>query len=199
MRDIEDLFSKVRPFAPGCAEPTMVEHIRNAAITLCERTRCWRFTDTFETVGDEVDIICVPPMASLFEIEEARFDDRRLERSAPQADMMMADLGQPQFLTQFSPNSVSLQPRGKGTLWISMFLKPSQNADLLPDIIMDQFATAVGDGALSTLLLLPNEPFSNPQLAMLSMQKFDSVLDRNFAYNKRGQQRAPVRTRANFL
>lgn len=199
MRDIEDLFPKVRPYAPGCAEPLMVEHIRKAAITLCERTRCWRFADSFETVGDEEDIICVPPMASLYEIEEARFNDCKLERSAPQAAMMMADLGQPQYLTQFGHNSVSLQPRGVGTLWISMFLKPSQNADMLPDIIMEQFADAVGDGALSTLLLLPNEPFSNPQLAMLSLQKFNAVLDRNFAYNKRGQQRAPVRTRASFL
>lgn len=199
MRDIEKLFRKVRPRAPSCPEPTMVEHIRDAAIKLCERTRCWRFTDTFETVGDEQEIICVPPYAALWEIEEARFDDRKLERSKPQADMMMADLGQPQYLTQLAYNSVSLQPRGKGSLWISMFLKPSQNADMLPDILVDEFSTAIGDGALSTLLLLPNEPFTDPQHAMLCLQKFDAVLDRNFAYNVRGQQRAPARTRARYL
>lgn len=199
MRDIEDLFRKVRPFATSCPEPLMVEHIRDAAITLCERTRCWRFTDTFETVGDEQEIVCTPPYAALWEIEEARFDDRKLERSKIQGDMIMADLGQPQYLTQLAPNSVSLQPRGKGTLWISMFLKPSQNADMLPDILVDEFGTAIGQGALSTLLLLPNEPFSNPQLAMLNLQKFDAALDRNFAYNVRGQQRAPVRTRARYL
>lgn len=199
MRDIEDVFSNVRPYAASCAEPTMTEHVRKAAIKLCERTRCWRFADSFETTGDEEDIICVPPFASLFEIEEARFNDCKLERSAPHAEMMMADLGQPQYLTQLGHNSVSLQPRGVGTLWISMFLKPSQNADMLPDILLDQFADALGDGALSTLLLIPNEPFSNPQLAMFYQQKFDAVLDRNFAYNMRGQQRAPIRTRASFL
>lgn len=199
MRDIEELFRKVRPFAANCPEPTMVEHIREAAIELCQRTRCWRFTDTFETMGDEQEIICVPPYASLFEIEEARFDDRKLERSAIHSDMMMADLGQPKYLTQLAYNSVTLQPPGKGSLWISMFLKPSQNADMLPDILVDEFGTAIGHGALSTLLLLPNEPFTNPQQGIYYGQLFQSVLDRNFAYNVRGQQRAPVRTRSSFM
>lgn len=199
MRDIEDLFRKVAPYAANCPEPVMVEHIREAAIRLCERTRCWRFTDTFQTTGDETEIVCTPPYASLWEIEEARFDDRKLERSKQHAEMMMADLGAPQYLTQLAHNSVSLQPRGQGSLWISMFLKPSQNADQLPDILVDEFGTAIGHGALSTLLLIPNEPFTNPQQGIYYGQLFQSVLDRNFAYNVRGQQRAPVRTRANFL
>src|SRR5574340_157087 len=48
-------------------------------------------------------------------------------------------------------------------------------------------------------ILIQNEPFSNPQLAMYYDQQFTSVLDRNFAYNVRGQQRAAKRSKARFL
>ena len=177
----------------------MVEHIREAAIRLCERTRCWRHTDSFDTVGDEAEIICVPPYAALWEIEEARFDNRKLERTRIDSDILMLGEGMPQSITQFNYNSIPLQPRGRGTLWLSMFLKPSQDADMLPDILVDQFGTAIGEGALSSLLLLPNEPFTNPQQGMFYLQQFSAVLDRNFAYNTRGQQRAAVRTRARFF
>lgn len=177
----------------------MVEHIREAAIRLCERTRCWRHTDTFDTAGDEAEIICVPPYAALWEIEEARFDNRKLERTRIDSDILMLGEGMPQSITQFNYNSIALQPRGRGALWLSMFLKPSQDADMLPDILVDQFGTAIGHGALSSLLLLPNEPFTNPQQGMFYLQQFSAVLDRNFAYNTRGQQRAAVRTRARFF
>lgn len=199
MRDIDYLFSKVRPYAANCPEPLMAAHLRKAAIILCQRTRCWRERDTFQTTGDEVEILALPPQASLFEIEEARFNDMLLERSRPRGEIAMYGEGQPQYITQLAHNTVSLQPRGVGTLWLSMFLRPSQNADMLPDILMDEFADALGHGALSTLLLIQNEPFSNPQLGMFYAQQFTDVLDRNFAYNVRGQQRAAKRSKARFL
>lgn len=199
MKDIDELFSKVRPYAANCPEPLMTEHLRKAAITLCQRTRCWRERDAFQTTGDEVEILALPPQASLFEIEEARFDDRLLERSRTHNDVVMYGEGQPQFITQLGHNTVTLQPRAVGTLWLSMFLRPAQDADMLPDILLDEFADTLGHGALSTLLLMPNEPFSNPQLAMYYDQRFTAVLDRNFAYNVRGQQRAPKRSKARFV
>ena len=70
---------------------------------------------------------------------------------------------------------------------------------MLPDIIVEEFGEAIGHGALSTLLLIQNEPFSNAQLAMYYSQQFQAVLDRNFAYNVRGQQRARLRTRAKLF
>jgi hypothetical protein len=199
MRDMEEIFHKVTQYAMQVPEPSVQEHLRNAAITLCKRTRCWRMQDSFEVTGDMDDVVCVPSYASLFEIEEARFNDIRLERSKIEGDMIMADLGQPRYVTQFGPNAVALQPRGQGTLWVSMFVMPSLQADVLPDFMIDQFADALGHGALSTLLLIPDQPFSDPQRAAYFDQQFTQALDRNFAYNVRGQQRAPIRTRARFL
>lgn len=199
MREIEDLLPQVLPYAPGCAEPTAIQHLRDAAERLCMRTRCWRHIDTFKTQGSEHEILCVPSYADLFEIEWARFNDRELEPKTPAGDMLFHDCGDPRYITQVNPTCVSIEPNAVGELTISMFLKPSLTADVLPSFMFSEFARALGDGALSTLLLIPNQPFTNPQMAAVFEGKFQNVLDRNFAYNLRGQQRARKRTNPNYF
>lgn len=221
MREIEDLLPQVMPYAHGCAEPVAVQHLRDAAIRLCERTRCWRHIDTFNTkhhhgyddhdcshehnrhhnhYSIQNEIMAVPNGASLFEIEWARYDCRMLETKTPVGDMMFHDCGEPRYITQVNPSCIAIEPRGHGgELTVSMFLKPSQDTDQIPSFMIEQFARALADGALSTLLLLQNQPFSNPQMAMLFESKFQAVLDRNFAFNLKGQQRARPRTKPNFL
>ena len=199
MRDIEDLLPNVLPYAPGCAEPTAVQHLRDAAVRYCERTRCWRFIDTFQTKGDHHEILAVPSDAVLFEIEWAKFNNRELEAVSPQATTWHNQDGytEPRYITQVNPNCVSLEPHAVGELVISMFLKPAPTALEIPAFMICDFGRALADGALATLLLLPNQPFTNPQLAMVFETKFQQALDRNFALNMRGQQRAPKRTKSN--
>lgn len=201
MREIDDLLPQVLPYAPGCSEPIAVQHLRDAAIRFCERTRCWRHIDTFDTKHHhQHEIMAVPNDATLFEIEWARFDNRLLETKTPNGDMLFHDCGEPRYITQVNPTCVSVEPRGHGgELTVSMFLKPSQTTDQIPSFMIELFARSLGDGALSTLLLLQNQPFSNPQMAMLFESKFQTALDRNFAYNLKGQQRARPRTKPNFL
>lgn len=198
MREIEDLLSKVLPHAPNCPEPMAVEHLREAAISLCKATRCWREVDSFTTTGDEIEVVCVPPYASLFQMEWARFNDRLLEAVSAGPDILTHEGGTPWGYTQRSPNSLIIEPAAAGILTVSMFLMPAPEATDLPEFMFDQFARALGDGALSTLLLLPNQPYTNPQLAVHFEQKFQTVLDRNFAFNMKGQQRARKRTKPNF-
>ena len=201
MRDIEDLLTHVLPYAPGCAEPTAVQHLRDAAVRFCERTRCWRFIDTFQTTGEHHEILAVPSDAVLFEIEWAKFNNRELEAVSPQAATWHNQDGytEPRYITQVNPNCVSLEPHAVGELVISMFLKPAPTALEIPAFMICDFGRALADGALATLLLLPNQPFTNPQLAMVFETKFQQALDRNFALNMRGQQRAPKRTKPNYF
>ena len=70
---------------------------------------------------------------------------------------------------------------------------------MLPAFMLDQFGDALAAGALSRLLLLPNQPFQDANMAMIKAAEWRDVLDRNFAFNLRGQQRARKRTKASFL
>ena len=199
MREIDELLPYVMPYAPGLAEPTAVQHLRDAAVRFCERTRCWRLIDTFQTTGEHHEILAVPSDAVLFEIEWAKFNNRELEAVSPQAATWHNQEGytEPRYITQVNPNCVSLEPHAVGELKISMFLKPMMTALELPSFLVSDYGRNLADGALSTLLLLPNQPFTNPQLAMVFETKFQQALDRNFALNMRGQQRAPKRTKSN--
>ena len=42
-RAFTDVLPKVLPSVPGCPQPLVVQHIRDAAIRVCERTLAWRY------------------------------------------------------------------------------------------------------------------------------------------------------------
>lgn len=202
MREIEDLLNQVMPYAPGCAEPTAIHHLRDAAVRFCERTRCWRHIDTFQTRNTHHEVMAVPSQAVLYEVEWAKFDGRELECTTPDIRTWHKQeeaYAFPRYLTQVNPTCLSIEPHAQGELSISAYLKPSPTADLLPDFLVTHFGQDLAHGALATLLLLPNQPFSNPQLAMAFEAKFQASLDKNFDFNLRGQQRARKHTRARYL
>ena len=146
--------------------------------------------------------MAVPSGAVLFEIEWAKFDNRELEAKIPDVDTWHHQdqaYAYPRYITQVNPSCVSIEPHAEGELMISLFLKPSQETDILPDFLVSHMARNIADGALATLLLLPNQPFTNPQMAMAFEAKFQASLDKNFDFNLRGQQRARKRTRANYF
>lgn len=43
-RLFSDLLPRVAPSAPGCPQPLLIQHIRQAARRVCERTLVWRYT-----------------------------------------------------------------------------------------------------------------------------------------------------------
>lgn len=207
MRDIEELLRHVMPLAPACPEPVAIEHIRNAAIDFCTRTSLWRETDHIDKADGDLEIICVPPYATLHRIERALFDGQLLEPiTYPDAMDMIArqhnnhgDQGRPRYISQAQPDSVRILPRGLGRLDISMVLKPHQDAEQLPDFLVDHHGRTLAAGALSTLLMLVNQPFTNPGLASIQLQIFERDITNQFAMYLRGQQRARLRTKPSYF
>ncbi|MEY9435581.1 phage adaptor protein [Bradyrhizobium elkanii] len=206
MIDFDAFYPHVMPSAPGCPEPTVINALRQAAQRFCETTRAWRCNDTFDVTMDTCAFVCVPDGAELFEIEAVTFDGRPIDPiSVAELDRLMprwrdqTEAAQPRYYTQLDFDTIRLAPAGEGTVQVWAFLKPSEDADQLPDFLGAKFARAIASGALADILLLPGQPFFNPDLASVHAARFQSVLDRNFNLNLRGQQRAPTRTRAQFL
>ncbi|MND20859.1 hypothetical protein D3C76_48030 [compost metagenome] len=205
MTDLDIFLPRIMPYAPGCPEPTAHAAILDAARTFCERTRLWRDEDSFEITGDTCNVICVPDGAELFEIETASWDDSPLEPIAF-ADLerdhptWRTDDGSPRFISQAGMDSIVLAPRGStGTLRLRLFLKPSTSADELPDFLAKHYLRVIADGALAEILMIPQQPFTSPELATFYSERFAQQLDALFARNIKGQQRAPARTRPSYL
>lgn len=208
MRPLEDFFPAILRYAPQAPEPLVESLLRETARDFCQRTRCWREKQTIETIGDENEISCTPPDADIFEIEEAWFDGRKLDRVSfsdvpadqwPVYPASSAAGGVPSSITQLTPNTFTLIPAGAGSLCVSIFFQPSHDAENLPDVLFDQFMSVIAKGTAAALLLLPAQLFTNPALASVLLGEFNSAADRNFSFNRRGQQRAATRSTASWV
>ncbi|WP_163000214.1 hypothetical protein [Sphingobium yanoikuyae] len=198
MRQLADFLRWVLPYATACPEPLAESHVLTAARDFCKATRCWRLVDTLTTTDDVPEVICVPQDAMLFEIEAAQFNGMPLERIA-YADVSPSEAGLPRAITQAELNSVRLIPHAAGALHLSLFLMPSQHADELPDFLYDVYGEIIADGALAAILEIPGQPYSDLTNAAYRRGRFIQAKDSNFNVSKRGQQRAPVRTRARYF
>lgn len=201
MREIADMMRLVLPFAPGCPEPVAVQFLREAAITFCERTRIWRERDKFSVVGGCDEVLCTPSYAQIYEIEQAWFNDKELQPAQfGSFDKHEYSNSLPRYITQAGPESVRLVPGAieEGILTLHLFLKPAQDAEDLPDILTEH-ERVIADGALNRILLIPNQPFTSPDMAAAYGQSFQAGLDRLFNINVRGKQRAPLRTKGSYF
>ena len=199
MADPEAFFRWVIPSAPTCPDPVAASHIIDAARAFCEATRCWRHRQRVVLDGTEPDIAISADDAAVHELERALFDGEQLDEIAFDTSFI-ADEGEPRYISQINPSTFVLLPGARaGTLDLSVFLKPDVNALALPDFLLHQHAQTIAYGALSSILAVPDQPFSNPKLAVYFVQQFEMRKDAGFNLNRRGQQRAPSRTRASYM
>lgn len=146
-------------------------------------------------------------VAAIHEFEFAEFNGQRLT-PIQFTSMNATTEGQPRYITQVSPGTIALLPWSTGTLSMSMFLKPvsasefgTYSADplfdrynVVPDHFVTMHGTTLAAGALSRILSIPDEPWTDEKKAMLYRAEFESKLNTSFRGNMRGQQRAPIRT-----
>lgn len=199
MADPESFFRWVTPYVPTCPDPIIASHIIDASRSFCEATRCWRFLTTIALDGTEADIVIDAEDAQIHELEGASFNGQPLVAVAYDP-LSVAHDGLPYAISQIDSGSFTLFPGIRaGTLTLSAFLKPSVNAMTVPDFLLGDHGQTIGYGALSTLLAIPDQPFSNPALAGYYVGEFQSRKDAGFRLNRRGQQRAPSRTRGEYM
>lgn len=205
MIELDVFLPKIMPYAPGCPEPTALAAIITAAQTFCERTRLWRDRDQFNVTPASCNVMCAPSGANVFEIESARLNDRALD------PISLADLefkhptwrqfseSEGRWITQVEPDTVMVIPPATGTLELALILRPADDADQLPDFIGSLYRQCIADGALAEILMLPGQPFYAPDRAQYYAARFESKLGELTTRSIKGQQRAPIRTRAQFM
>lgn len=215
--DLSDFLGYVLPFAPGCPQPTAERALRSAAIEWCERTNGWRSIATLELAANRQAIV-TPFHAVLHKIEEATFNGAPLiptlfTESAPEELTAVAETGEPRYLTQVGPNEVSVYPFAPGTLRLSMFLKPREDTllgldpddplkdayNVVPAFMLSQHAERLSFGALARLLAIPGQVFSNQQEAQRYRLMFDAACDGTSSAAIKGQQRARLRVKPQWL
>lgn len=216
IRPLQAFFPLVRPYAPMAADPFIEQALRLAAITFCEKTRCWRYQTTRAITVNEAQIV-TPPYAAIFEIETAAFNGHELVPTQyTDLDLGTAiPTGQPYYITQATPGSVIVFPFQPGTLALNVFLKPRALTDqpvassydpdtdddynVVPEFLLVQHGEAIANGALARILMMPGQPFSDPATAQAYAQAFAVACDSHFNHAIRGEHRAAARSRPRFF
>lgn len=206
MIDIEEFLPDVLTAAPSCPEPLAYRWIRDAAKQICQRGKVWREWDEFQVTSPESEGVCTHQNASIFSIESAKLDGIPLEPVTPgwldtnvKDWESYADLAAAKYVTQTSPNTVTVVPKVSGLLKVRLVLFPSRTAESLPDFLLDQYGTAIAKGASGRVLITPNKDFSNPQLGLSLISEFETELNTIASNAAKGQQRARHRTTGKYF
>jgi len=212
MRDIDELLPRVMEVVPTCPEPTVIRHLRDAAIEFCRRTRVWRDYDTFPLSSEACEVIAADSEAQIFEITHASVTvtDDEDEDAITVSDLepktvdwldeenpgWRDETGTPRYFTQLAPNTVRVTPKPEdaAVLRLELVMVPSITAERFPDELIDTYGQVLADGALSRILILPTD-FAQPQLAVAYAASFNMALGRWGSQVPRGQQRTPRRTK----
>lgn len=211
------LLPMIMSYVATCPDFTAERAIRQAAITFSERSRAWRHVSTHALVGGG-HVLIAPPHTAIHEIEYASWNGRKLT-PVQFSTVEGPSEGLPAYITQVSPNEVTMLPalgpgpHAENLLEISVFLKPLATSavgldaddplhdlnDVIPDFYVSIHGTTLANGALGLIHAIPDQPWSDPQRAAYYTQAFNTACDNAFTQNLRGQQRARLRTRSRWM
>jgi hypothetical protein len=186
-RLFSDFTSLLAPSVPGCPTPVVTNYVRRAAREVCERTLAWRYTAASQvlTAGD-LDYAYQPDTdTEVHAILSAKVNDNPISVVPysvigglyplwPDTD---ADRrGQPLYITQFSPTTYHVAPCPNAaetyTLNMTVALKPTLDATGMDEEIADELESAIQHGALQHLLVLPEKPWSDRELAAYHAKQY---------------------------
>ena len=153
---MERFVKDIRPSLPNCPSITIKRNVLSKAIEFCRQTSIWSQTEQYTATGDETTVTLSPPAGSrVFRAEVTR-------NGYP---CLTFDLGSNQIVFD-----VALVLNEE--IAVKEFLVPTRDATALPDILYNDYFEGIKQGALSSLMLIPNKEWSNPELATVCLQDF---------------------------
>lgn len=200
-RSFVTLATRIASDAPGCPQPVLVQHIRNAAIDVCERTLAWRghleIAQLSEGVGEyayvspedaEVHAVIA---ASVGGVEEKSFTalkptpNETFFDSYPGWPNITAS-GVPRYITHLTADKYGIAPLPDKAYAIDMWvcLKPLRTAMGMDETALDDIEKAVAHGALQSLLVQSGKPWANENKAAYHGRQYSFLLnERRARYN----------------
>lgn len=173
----------VLPYVMGCTEPLAVQVVRDVCIEFAEHTLLTATTlDPIPLIAkiDTYDLDSAPGTV-VQQITQAWLETHRLtiinadsrEARVEMFNRTFADAnrepGHPTALMQNPDNTFTLNAvpgeTVKGAITIRALVKPARTSTSVDSLLFNDYAPALGAGAVARLMNLPNEPFSNPAMA----------------------------------
>jgi hypothetical protein len=174
----------VLPYVMGCSEPLALQAVRDT---------CIRFSEQTLLVQATLDPIMAIPNITTYDLDsssgqaihlitQAWFEKDRLEVLHADSPHLRVEMfndtfpgadkqpGRPSALMQNSDFTFTLDRRPdervRGAITIRGVVKPTMNASSVDDLLFNDYAFEIGQGAVAYLMRIPAQAFSNPTLAL---------------------------------
>jgi hypothetical protein len=192
-RAFSTLSARVSASAPGCPYPLVVQHIRDAAIQVCERTLAWRYEQSsfnltpgqyqysFNKPSDtQVQAVMLVTMngspLEVLTLDDARnlYPEWPITSTTPTA--IQENGSQPRSLAQVNTYQyvVLPAPDAEDTYAVRMIyaLKPSRDALEMDADVFDQYEEPIFHRALMTLVVMPKVDWADRELAVYHAKRY---------------------------
>ena len=183
--DIDQFFPYLQPDLMDCPEPVMINHLRGAAIELCESAPVWQYhaQPLMIIPGVREYTLDRPSKESLVHtVLGAWYNNYPMEAYTPAETRN-------QWHSRFTSTGTSscaynVAERGHITLYgtpglatddtisFHVTLKPSRIAEQLPVQLYNDYHDCLVDGALARAMLMVKRPWSDPNMAKIRGKKF---------------------------
>jgi len=190
MRPWQDFYNHVVTHLKGATLPVISNEVRNAAIEFCERAPVWTvpFVPITVTLTDldypiniaEVDVVLVKAVDVWYIGTELVYKTPG-ELATIFNKWVAKSAVAPEFWTQMIFNRLWPVPSPNVVIADAITglaqVKPTDDADGVPDEVFQQWYRGISSGALSRLFLMPNKPWTNGELGVFHAKAFDMAID----------------------
>ena len=192
-----DFYSWVLPSVPGCPNPTLDLHIRQAAIEFCRRTLCWvRTLDPVEANGMDIRFdLDLPSQTQAVKLMAVAVNGLEYLLVDTQRGLQLVRQGSGADFS-FTQDKLTLDVhplRGRGdSIEVDMALAPSFNASSIETDVASPYVQEIAQGALATLQMMAGVAWSDPGLAAVNKALFNQRVATVAMHFTRGQGAARV-------
>lgn len=201
-----DLLPDVLPFLRADpSDPVTERAIKRAAIEFCGGSWVWQFLmDPIDLVAGEATYDLEPPtgadVAVVMHVEcnGSPLENKSLDWLNKEHPSWRLDRDTPKWFTQVIPEQIVLAKvpdiSVTGGLYMTLALEPDQSSNSFPKWIAKTYRYALIDGALSTLMLMPDKPWTDLQNGAARLDSFNAGINNARAAAVSANSRAPLRT-----
>lgn len=176
---LDALFPLVMPEVSGCPHPTLVLHLAMAGQRFCVETGAWAVMADEQITSEGLTEYDVEPAtdAMVVRVRDVWLDGKVLKPVGVASAIGRLDV--PTGYTHYDDRQVlrlNGQPSAAQKLQMRLVMAPKTNSTTIPDDLAMRHQVAIAAGAKSTLMVMPNQVWTNPQLGGYHAQEFKRAI-----------------------
>ena len=190
MKSHSTFLDYVMPYVPGATVELATLEIKKTCIEFCEKSLIiQRDHDPVTVITNTGDYDFEPPITNhlVTKVMKMWFKDAEMGAVNPDSitDPTIYNTGYegavvakstPQFYFQKDERTFTIHPRPSATsasaITMRVALKPSRSAELVEDVLLEDYAEEIGAGAIARLMMSPGKPYSSPSSGAIYQAKY---------------------------